>query len=38
MLIDGKGPCCDNTALLYSVAENALSVVPLHDSAAALII
>ena len=38
MLIDEKGPCRDDTALLYSVAENTLSVLPLHDFAAALII
>ena len=38
MLIDEKGPCRDDTALLYSTAENTLLVLPLHDFAAALII
>ena len=38
MLIDEKGPCRDDTALLYSIAENTLSVLPLHSFAAALII
>ena len=38
MLIDEKGPCRDDTALLYSVAENTLSILPLHNFAAALII
>ena len=38
MLIDETGPGRVDTALLFSVAENTLAVLPLHDFTAALII